>query len=116
MNVCSRSRIFVSKFRHSVLALPQVRNFRENENFTFDWGRVDQTLEKERKHYEEYNEMMGEAKFSGKFTNFYELKAEKISKDSSCILQIINLTETAEFISKICKSIEILLAFFPLNT
>ena len=67
MNVCSRSRIFVSKFRHSVLALPQVRNFRENENFTFDWERVNQTLEKERKHYEEYNEMMGEAKFSGKF-------------------------------------------------
>lgn len=62
MNVYRGSRLVLRGLRHPVLSVQQ-RNLRENENFTFDWTRVPDTLEKEREKYEKYSEIIGDGKF-----------------------------------------------------
>jgi len=37
---------------------------RQDENFTFDWNKVPDTVEKERKKFEDYVEMFGEHRFN----------------------------------------------------
>ena len=54
MNVYKSSRILLSQWRHTVLALPSARGYRENENFTFDWNKVPDTLDKAVIHFK-YN-------------------------------------------------------------
>ena len=64
MNVYRGSRVLLSQWRNNVLALPSVRNYRESENFVFDWDKVPETLEKEKEKFEEYVEVAGEARFT----------------------------------------------------
>ena len=73
MNLCSRSRHVLRTVNRPVLTL-QYRYLRENENFTFDWSRVPDTLEKERRKYEEYSELMGDSKFSKQDLNIREIE------------------------------------------
>ena len=51
MNVYKSSRILLSQWRHTVLALSSARGYRENENFTFDWNKVPDTLDKAVIHF-----------------------------------------------------------------
>ena len=63
MNMYKGSRLLLSQWRSNVLALPSIRNYRESENFTFDWDKVPETLEKEKEKFEEYVEVAGNARF-----------------------------------------------------
>ena len=57
MNVSLSSRIVLQSCRRRQLVLvSQLRHYRKSENFTYDWDKVPETLEKERKKYEEYTE------------------------------------------------------------
>ena len=55
MNIYKGSRLLLSQWRSNVLALPSIRNYRESENFTFDWDKVPETLEKEKEKFQEEN-------------------------------------------------------------
>ena len=63
MNVYRGARAILA-YRHPPLLLTQHRFVRRDENFTFDWDLVPDTLDKERKKYEEYSDLVGNAKFS----------------------------------------------------
>ena len=73
MNIYTGSKLLLRGVNHPVLAL-QYRYLRENENFTFDWSKVPETLEKERKKYEEFSELMGDSKFSKRDLNIREIE------------------------------------------
>eukprot|EP00088_Acartia_fossae_P009665 TRINITY_DN1471_c0_g1_i2.p1 TRINITY_DN1471_c0_g1~~TRINITY_DN1471_c0_g1_i2.p1 ORF type:complete len:215 (-),score=29.59 TRINITY_DN1471_c0_g1_i2:28-672(-) len=78
MNVCYKSgRVLLSQWRHTVLALPSVRTVRHSENFTFDWDKVPDTYEKERKQFEEFCEEVGEARINN------NLKIENVEYTAS---------------------------------
>ena len=46
------------------IVFSQTRTFRQDENFTFDWKKVPASLEKEREKFDEYSELVGDARFS----------------------------------------------------
>jgi hypothetical protein len=48
----------------SHIVFTQTRAFRQDENFTFDWKKVPASLEKEREKFDEYREVVGDARFS----------------------------------------------------
>ena len=78
MNVCYKSgRVLLSQWRHTVLALPSVRTVRQSENFTFNWDKVPDTLDKERKRFEQFCEEAGEAR------NVDNLKVENVEYTAS---------------------------------
>jgi len=75
MNVSLSSRIVLQSCRRRQLVLvSQLRHYRKSENFTYDWDKVPETLEKERKKYEEYTEVFGEERYSNRDTNIREIK------------------------------------------
>ena len=83
MNLCQGSRRILQRYRQPLFGLNRteglsstpVASARENENFTFDReGRVADTLEKERKKYEEYVETIGDSRFSDRDLNQREVE------------------------------------------
>ena len=83
MNLCQGSLRILQRYRQPLFVLNRteglsttpVASARENENFTFDReGRVADTLDKERKKYEEYVETVGDSRFSNRDLNQREVE------------------------------------------